>query len=51
MLTSPPFIFPVIVIGGVPFVEVHIAPIDSNASNNDCIGRFFRLSSPVRVDF
>src|SRR3989344_8549717 len=45
--TSPPKIFPVILIGGIPFVELHLAPMLSSASNNGCLGLFCRLESPV----
>ena len=49
IVTSPPRIFPCIVIGGFPPVEEHFAPIDCNASSNNCIGLFRRLESPSKV--
>jgi hypothetical protein len=35
--------------GGLPLSELHFAPSDSRASSNGCIGRFFRLESPVKT--
>ncbi len=49
IVTSPPKIFPCTLIGGLPSVEEHLAPILSSASSSGCIGLFWRLSSPVRV--
>ena len=48
ILTSPPFIFPEIDIGGLPLDELHFASNDSRASSSGCIGLFLRLESPVK---
>ena len=45
----PPEIFPLILIGGFPSVEIHCAPMLDNASNRGCIGLFRRLESPVKM--
>jgi len=49
ILTSPPFISPETDIGGLPLEELHLAPSDSRASSNGCIGRLLRLESPVKT--
>jgi len=49
IFTSPPTIFPLILIGGFPSVELHCAPMLDNASKSGCIGLFCKLESPVRV--
>ena len=35
--------------GGLPLEELHLAPSDSRASSNGCMGRFLRLESPVKT--
>src|SRR5579875_1414188 len=45
----PPGILPSMVMGGLPPVEVHVAPRLVSASRRGCMGRFLRLASPVSV--
>ena len=37
---SPPETLPLIFTGGFPSVELHLAPMLVNASNNGCMGLF-----------
>jgi len=50
ILISPPFISTETDMGGLPLEELHIAPSDSRASSNGCMGRILRLESPVKTN-
>jgi len=50
MTTLPTEILPDTDTGGLPSLEGHAAPRSSSASRSGCMGRFFRLESPVSCD-